>query len=67
MAMKSITVVIKPDGHSVIEAHNFKGQGCAQATEAIELALAGSDPGNRDDKKKPDFYATNPQSNQQHN
>jgi hypothetical protein len=67
MAQKTITVTIAPDGHSVIEANNFKGQGCAQATEAIELALAGSDSSNRDDRKKPDFYATNPQSTSQHN
>jgi Protein of unknown function (DUF2997). len=67
MAQKTITVTIQPDGHSVVEANNFKGVGCAQATQAIELALAGSDSSNRDDRKKPDFYATNPQSNTQRN
>lgn len=54
---KSITIEIYPDGSSKVDAKNFNGVGCAKATEAIELALAGNDPSNRDDKKKPDFYA----------
>jgi hypothetical protein len=58
--MKTVVVKIAPDGHAVVEANNFKGKGCTEATAAIELALAGDDPDNRDDKKKPDFYATNP-------
>lgn len=62
---KSITVEIYPDGSSKVEANNFAGVGCAAATKAIELALAGNDPSNRDDKKKPDFYATTGQTNTQ--
>lgn len=58
MATKSITVEIYPDGSSKVEAHNFQGVGCAAATQAIELALAGDDPNNRSDKKKPDYYVT---------
>ncbi len=55
---KKVVVEIYPDGSSKVDAQNFNGVGCAKATEAIELALAGSDPGNRDDKKKPEFYQT---------
>jgi hypothetical protein len=65
--MKTVRVTIAPDGHAVVDAIDFKGIGCADATKAIELALAGDDPGNRDDKKKPDYYATNPQTGVQHN
>ena len=57
MATKSITVKIYPDGSSKVEANNFAGVGCKAATEAIELALAGAG-GEKDEKKKPDFYAT---------
>jgi hypothetical protein len=67
MAHKSITVEIYPDGSSKVEANNFAGVGCAAATQAIELALAGSDPGNRDDKKKPDYFVTTGQTQTQRN
>lgn len=60
MAQKSITVDIYPDGSSKVEAHNFQGVGCKDATKAIELALAGSDP--VDKKPKPDFFATTGQT-----
>lgn len=62
---KKIVVEIFPDGSSKVDAQNFNGVGCAKATEAIELALAGSDPSNRDDKKKPDFFAKTGQANTQ--
>lgn len=60
---KSITVDIYPDGSSKVEAHNFNGVGCAKATQAIELALAGNDADNRDQRKKPDFFATHSGAN----
>lgn len=67
MAQKSITVEIYPDGSSKVEANNFQGVGCAEATKAIELALAGADPSNRDDKKKPDYYVTHGATQTQRN
>lgn len=55
---RSITVDVRPDGTTKIEAHNFKGKGCADATREIELVLAGAG-GPVDKKPKPDFYASN--------
>ncbi len=58
--MRKVIIEIDPDGTSRIEAEGFKGSSCSLATREIELALAGSGP--VDDKKKPDFYAQNPQT-----
>lgn len=63
MAQKQVVISFFPDGSTVVDAQNFQGKGCADATQAIELALAGSDPNNRDDKKKPDYFATVPGTN----
>jgi len=63
MKQKQVIITVQPDGSTVVDADGFQGKGCAEATQAIELALAGSDPSNRDDKRKPDFYATNPGTN----
>lgn len=57
MNVKTVVVNIDPDGSSVVDANNFRGVGCKDATKQIELALAG-DLSNTDDKKKPDYYAT---------
>lgn len=39
---KEIKITIDPLGNPVIDAVGFNGQGCAEATQAIEEALAGS-------------------------
>ena len=57
--MKKVIIEIEADGTSSIDAEGFKGQSCTLATREIELALAGVQTG-VDDRKKPDFYATNP-------
>lgn len=57
-AQKDVTVTIQADGATKIEANNFQGVGCKDATKQLEMALAGS-AGNTDTKPKPDFYATN--------
>lgn len=59
--MKKVLIQIFPDGSSKVDAEGFKGSQCSLATKELELALAGNMSG-VDDKKKPDFYATNPQS-----
>ncbi len=56
--MKDVTITFNTDGSSVIEANGFQGVGCKDATKRLELVLAGSDPDNKDQKPKPDFYAT---------
>lgn len=59
---KNVTVNIKPDGSTVIEANGFQGVGCKDATKQLEMVLAGSES-NTDTKPKPDFYATTSNSN----
>lgn len=39
--MKTVEITIDPLGNPKIEAIGFNGQGCTDATEAIEKALAG--------------------------
>jgi NifU-like protein involved in Fe-S cluster formation len=41
MSQKFITVDINLDGSSKIEAHGFKGKGCADVTKSIEQAISG--------------------------
>jgi len=55
---KQVTITVNPDGSSVIDAEGFAGKGCGEATASIELALAGSDPDNRSDKKKREYWQT---------
>lgn len=55
---KQVVITIERDGTVAIDAQNFQGQGCKQATEAIEIALSGKG-GERDDRKKPEYYAHN--------
>lgn len=64
--MKRVIIEIATDGSSKIEAEGFTGSSCSLATRELELALAGP-MGGVEDRKKPDFYAHNPQSNTQHN
>lgn len=64
---KRIVIDIYTDGSSHVDSKGFVGNSCTLATRELELALAGDDPGNRDDRKKPDFFATNPQSQGLHN
>lgn len=42
---RSIKITVDALGKPKIEAVGFNGQGCGQATEAIERALAGGDGG----------------------
>jgi len=49
---KTITLTIDTTGTPVIEAHNFKGQGCAAATAALEKLLGSS----ARVEKKPEFH-----------
>lgn len=53
---KQVVITINRDGTSSIDAQNFQGVGCKEATKMIEVALGGNDPDNRDEKKKPEFY-----------
>lgn len=55
---KRVLIDFNSDGSTHIESFGFVGNSCTLATRELELALAGNDPSNRDDKKKPDFYAT---------
>ena len=52
---KKIVIEIFSDGSSKVDAIGFVGNSCSMATKEIEYALAGNDPGNRDDKKKPEY------------
>ena len=54
---KQVVINIDAAGNSKIEAQNFNGQGCAQATEQIEIVLGGMDQANKKKDFKPEFYA----------
>lgn len=58
MEQKNIEITIHPDGNAVVEANNFHGVGCKDATRAIELAIIGP-RGSADSKPKDDFWQTN--------
>ena len=53
---KYVEITIQPDGDTTIEAFNFNGVGCKDATKGLELVLAGGGDTNKDSKPKPDFY-----------
>lgn len=53
--MQQLIVEVSPAGSVKIDAKGFKGNGCAKATEQIEIVLGGATP--RDKKKKPEFFA----------
>lgn len=59
--LKKIVIEVQADGSTKIDAQGFKGSSCSLATKELELALAGN-AGNVEDKRKPDFYAQNPQT-----
>ena len=61
--MKQVTITVLPDGTSTMDAEGFKGKGCTEATEMIAIALGGNDSSNRDERRKPDFYAQVPGTN----
>lgn len=50
--MKEITVIIKPDGATVIEAHEFQSAACDKATAFLEEALGVVTKKTR----KPEYY-----------
>ena len=52
-SMKSIKVVVTPEGEIIIEAIGFKGRGCENATAALEKALGVKTGGK---KIMPDYY-----------
>jgi Protein of unknown function (DUF2997). len=58
MSQKNIEIIVNLDGTTVVEANNFKGVGCKDASKQIELALAGPG-GSVSTKPKDDFYQTN--------
>jgi hypothetical protein len=60
---KRVVVTVDPDGTTSIDAQNFKGKGCQDATEQVALALGGVTRDKSDDRKKPDYFATNPGTN----
>lgn len=55
---KNVEIVVARDGTVNIEANNFKGVGCKDATRELEMVLTGGNNANKDQKPKPDFYAT---------
>lgn len=58
---KQIEIIIGADGSVNIEAVNFKGSSCEQATKAFEEALGVI--GTR--KKKPEYHSSNTTAAQQ--
>jgi hypothetical protein len=66
MTNKHVTVTFATDGSSVIEAHNFQGVGCKDATKQLEVVLAGGGNDNKDTKPKPDYFATTGNLNTHH-
>lgn len=56
--MKQVIVNVTTLGEVTIEAQGFKGQGCAKATEQLEIVLGGA--GEVTKKKKPEFFAPSP-------
>ncbi len=53
--MQQVIVTVYPARSVKIDAKGFKGNGCAKATEQIEVVLGGATP--RSKKKKPEFFA----------
>lgn len=52
--MKSVEIIITPDGNVAIEAVGFKGKGCEKATKAFEEALGKV----KSSTKKPEYHQT---------
>lgn len=53
---KEIVITIKRDGATTVEANNFAGQGCKDASKQFEMALAGLNENNTDTDPKPEMY-----------
>ncbi|WP_404308211.1 DUF2997 domain-containing protein [Neorhodopirellula lusitana] len=59
--MKTIEVIVSPDGSSRVETNGFTGSDCRQASEFIEHAL-----GSRSSERlKPEFHQANIEAQQQ--
>lgn len=59
--MKSIEVIISPDGGIKIDAVGFKGADCEQATRFLEQALGVS----KQKQRKPEYHQSTRRQNQQ--
>lgn len=53
-SFEQIIINISPAGNVKMDAQGFTGQGCAAATQELELLLNG---GTRKRKEKPEFFA----------
>lgn len=60
--MKQIVVTVQRDGTTSVDAQGFKGKGCHDATEAIEVAIGGA-AASKDVKRKPDYFAQHSSNN----
>jgi hypothetical protein len=58
MSERKIKISISPLGAPTIEAQGFNGQGCTDATKAIETALAGGQ-GGITREMKPEWFNSN--------
>ena len=50
--MKTIQIIVAPDGSSRIETHGFTGGACREATRLLEAALGKT----TSEKLTPEFY-----------
>ena len=64
---KTVTVTIDPLGNPTVEANNFNGQGCTQATESLEKALSGGKAGSLKREYKPEWAKNGSQTIKQSN
>ena len=53
--MKTITLIIAPDGQTKVETHGFDGQSCTDATKFLETALGQKTA----EQFKPEYFLTN--------
>lgn len=60
--MKQVVIDITAAGSVKVDAQNFQGNGCAKATEQIELAIGGA--GAKKKTPKPEFYKSAGTNNQ---
>ena len=59
--MKTIEVIVKPDGSSKVETHGFAGADCRQASEFLEQALGSR----QSERLKPEFHQAHTEAQQQ--
>jgi len=52
--MKKIEVIVTPTGETTVQTSGYKGKSCQDATKQLEQALGVV----TDDKKLPEFYAS---------